>query len=303
MTYDEGCALLVSTGQCCLSTFWKIVLTNKILIHMEQTKTLRALFEQNKETLASQLESLSLPRDAQRVQDIVAQHLNNLLDSAGEYRQALTQSEEFILISALNLLQAQQAMIGTVCAQSAAQQKIPREDPANTQKGSISKEQSPFIIGGTVIGGAVGALMLNTWGALIGAIAGTALVLYYASNQEPKKHTQANVAIKTSTQATNPPIKVAEFLTIVGNICENVDGIIDTYRVQVKRIQNAYEQREKPTLQSDYGMLLDQIANVCRICESNKNSIPANIQNAVGMLAESLENYGLNYVNGKIVAE
>ena len=248
------------------------------------------------------MEPLSLPRDAKKVQDIVARHLNKLLDSSGEYRQALTQSEEFILVSALNLLNSQQEMIGSMCILPETRQKTHDEESAFVKKGSISKQQSPMIVGGTIIVGAAGALMLNTWGALIGAIAGTALVLYYASNQEPRKHTQSNVALKTATQPTNPTIKVPEFMTIVGNICENVDGIIETYRVQVKRIQNSYEQREKPTLQSDYGMLLDQIANVCRVCESNKDSIPSKMQNAVDLLEESLENYGLKYDNGKIKA-
>ena len=265
---------------------------------MEQTKTLRALFEQNKETLASQLESLSLPRDAQRVQDIVAQHLNYLLDSSGEYRKALTQSEEFILMSALNLLQAQQAMISAVCAQSATQQKGPREDTANTKEGTVSKEHSPLIIGGTVIGGTAGALMLNTWGALIGAIAGTAIMLYCAAPKDTKPSATQEVK-KPATKK----LDVAAFLSIVGNFCENVDSILCTYRVQVNRIKNVYEQKEKPTLQSEYGTLLEQINNVWNAFESGKDAVPAKLQTAIEMMAESLENYGLKIENGKIVNE
>ena len=37
----------------------------------ENKKSLKSLFEQNKISLANQLESLSLPRDTQKVQEIV----------------------------------------------------------------------------------------------------------------------------------------------------------------------------------------------------------------------------------------
>ena len=272
----------------------------KIYIMEENKKTLKSLFEQSKDTLSTQLEPLSLPRDTQKVQDIVSSHLNGLLDSTGEYRQNLTQSEEFILLSAMNLLQAQQAMVGALNVRQ-DNQNCSCKEPADARKGSVSKEQTPHVVGGTAIGGAAGALIFNTWGALIGAIAGTAIALYYVANQEPKTG-NGQTSMSANAKPSESRINVEAFLTVFGNICENVDGIIETYRVQVKRIQNTYEQKEKPTLQSDYGMLLDQIAYVCRVCETNKDGVPAKIQNAVGLLEESLENYGLKYVNGKIKA-
>ena len=246
------------------------------------------------------MESLSLPRDAQKVQDIVSHHLNGLLDSTGEYRQTLTQSEEFILLSAMNLLQAQQVMIGAVNVPHNNQNQSNTTEPTCEKKGVVSKEHIPFVVGGTAIGGAAGALTFNTWGALIGAMAGTAVVLYYVANKEPKTRI-GQTSTLTNVKSAECKINVDEFLTIVGNICENVDGIIETYRVQVRRIQNTYEQKERPTLQNDYGMLLEQIANVCRVCENNKDGVSTKLQNAVDLLEESLENYGLRYDNGKII--
>lgn len=265
----------------------------------ENKKSLKSLFEQSKATLTIQLEALSLPRDNRKVQDIVSHHLNALLDSTGEYRQTLTQSEEFILLSAMDLLQAQQAMTGAIGAQFSNQNRSHKAGAINAKESNISKEHTPLVVGGTALGGAAGALMFNTWGALFGAIAGTAIVLYHAANQEPKTR-NGQTSKSTGTKPSECKIDVEAFLTIVGNICENVDGIIETYRVQVRRIQNTYEQKEKPTLQNDYKMLLDQITNVCRVCDNNKEIVPAKIRNAVDLLAECLENYGLNYDNGKI---
>lgn len=267
-------------------------------------KSLKSLFEQNKAELTTQLESLSLPRDTQKVQDIISHHLNDLLDSTGEYRQTLTQSEEFILLSAMNLLQAQQAMIGAISTQYNNQNRYYKTEPTCAKKGYVTKEQTPIVISGTTIGGAAGALIFNTsWGALIGAIAGMAIVLYYYATNQESKTRRGQTSTSAGAKPSENRINVETFLTIVGNICENVDGIIETYRVQVKRIQNTYEQKEKPTLQNDYGMLLDQIANVCKVCKTNMDSVPAKIQNAVDLLEESLENYGLNYDNGKIIVK
>lgn len=267
----------------------------------DDKKSLKLLFEQSKATLITQLESLSFPRDAQKVQDIVSYHLNNLLDSTGEYRQALTQSEEFILVSAMNLLQTQQAMIGAISVQHKNQSCPDKTESTYSRKGNVSKKHTLLVVGGTAIGGAAGSLIFNTWGALIGAIAGTAIVLYYAANQESQMRRRQTLA-STDKKPSENRINVETFLNIVGSICENVDGIIETYRVQVKRIQNTYEQKETPTLQNDFGMLLDQIANVCRVCEANKESVPTKIQNAIDLLEESLENYGLKYDSGKITA-
>lgn len=265
---------------------------------MEQPKTLKSLFESEKNLLAGQLDQLILPRDAKKVEKIVADYLNSLLDSAGEYRQSLTQSEEYILQSAMSLLNAQQAMIGALTPQVDSPKYSDTVSSTKTSNGAISKDQAPLVVGGTVVGGAAGAIIFHTWGALIGAIAGTALVLYYATQKDTKSSVSQEVKKPASKK-----LNAAAFLNIVGNICETVDNILDTYRVQVNKIKNIYEQKEKPTLQSEYGILLEQINNVWNAFESSKDAIPTKLQTAIEMMAESLENYGLKIVNGKIVNE
>lgn len=123
-------------------------------------------------------------------------------------------------------------------------------------------------------------------------------VLYYATQKDTKSSVSQEVKKPASKK-----LNAAAFLNIVGNICETVDNILDTYRVQVNKIKNIYEQKEKPTLQSEYGILLEQINNVWNAFESSKDAIPTKLQTAIEMMAESLENYGLKIVNGKIVNE
>lgn len=77
--------------------------------------------------------------------------------------------------------------------------------------------------------------------------------------------------------------------------------MIDTYRVQVKRIANSYEQREAPSLLNTYSMLIEQIANVIKFSKDSNIEISSNLKSAICILEETLENYDLKYDNGKIV--
>ena len=76
-----------------------------------EKKTLKQLFESQREVLAQRLDGMKLPKDAEKAQAVVSNYLNELFDSDGEFRQNLTQSEDYILQAAMSLLNAQQSMI------------------------------------------------------------------------------------------------------------------------------------------------------------------------------------------------
>lgn len=252
-----------------------------------ETKTLTSVFDEHKEDLSVKLADLSLPKDAQKVQEIVSSFLSNLFEGDGIYRQNLTESEDYILQAALHLLQTQQTVTKELVAEN---HNIPTEQKESEE----CKKDANFV---PVIGaglGAVAGTFLGTWGAICGAIAGTAISIY-CSRKSGTKKTQ-------TTKRLVSKINVNAFINIVSKICASIDGLIDTYRVQVKRIENVYEQREKPSLTNDYSALLEQIANVYNVCETT-DGVPGKLKNAVEMLAETLENYDLKIVNGKIVNE
>ena len=64
--------------------------------------TLKELFESRKEELSEKLKSLSLSKDSSKIQSIVTDYLNELFDSDGEFRQNLTQSEDYVLQAAIS---------------------------------------------------------------------------------------------------------------------------------------------------------------------------------------------------------
>ena len=74
---------------------------------MQSRQTLALMFEANKQALETELTGLTLPQDAKKIQEIVSTYFDSLLNQNGEYRQNLSQSEDYILQAALSLLNAQ----------------------------------------------------------------------------------------------------------------------------------------------------------------------------------------------------
>lgn len=275
-----------------------------------EKKTLKQLFESQQDALAQNLAGLFLPKDAKKVQEIIATHMAGLFDRNGEFRQNLTQSEDYILQAALSLLNAQQSMIGELSKTNIETDS--RLAEMNIQGNRYDRIQPYLAIGGSTVGaltadailicteGASKAAIFGTWGAVFGAIAGTAIAIYFSYRRQTKPSSDLKKSDKSiSAHMKGIPLDTTAFLSIVGNICDSIDNLISTYQVQIKRLKNSYEAKEKPTLLNDYSSLINQIENVCRTAESTDNG-HAKLLNAINMMAEVLENYDLKYENGKI---
>lgn len=61
--------------------------------------TLKSVFESNKHQLADSLKGLSLSLDSEKVQSTKTSRFNVLFDEKSNYRENLTQSEDYILQS------------------------------------------------------------------------------------------------------------------------------------------------------------------------------------------------------------
>lgn len=273
---------------------------------MEHKKTLKELFESRKNELSEKLSTLSLPKDASKIQSVVTDYLNDLFDSDGEFRQNLTQSEDYILQAAMSLLNAQQSMIGEFTLPKFADGKKDSQDkqqpetiPVSDFGGSLKKEQYPYVVGGTTVGGAAGALIFGTWGAVFGAIAGTALVLYYSSqlpqNSNKNKKVPPQTRIEAKPVVKEQKINVDVFTNIVGSICDSVDTLIQTFRAQINRVVDKYESIEKPSLEQEYRFLIEGIQTLIgyKRTHADDDKYTSKLQMRIEDLAETLENYNL----------
>ena len=259
---------------------------------MMEQKTLTAIFESNKSILKEKLEGLSLPSDAPKIQKIINDYLNEMFNNEGEFRQNLTQAEDYILQAALSLLNAQQAMTKEMTPVVTPAQ--PKSESVSPQSFSgLKKEKYPYALGGTAIGSGVGGLLLGTWGAVFGAIAGTAIVLYYSSNQTVLTPQRKDLGEKPLLQQTK--LNVDVFLAIVKNICGSVDSLIDIFRAQINRVVNKYESQEKPTLEKEYRFLLESVQSLIgyKRAHNEDEKFVRKIQERIEDMAESLDNYNL----------
>jgi len=262
---------------------------------MEKKLTLNDLFESCKDELITQLQTLTLPRDAQKVQDIVTKLLSDLMESDGKYRQSLTQAEDYILQASLQLLQAQQNITDELAYSFKGKVSSNMQDvESTTNKGNI---YSPLLGAGL---GAVAGGFLGTWVAVCGAIAGTAVAIY-CGNKTSRVDTTKTTDKKTSEDSSALTIDAKTFCSIIGKICQSIDNLMETYRIQVKRVENIYAQAEKPSLLNECQELFNQLANVYRVVEINKTDVPQKVQNAVEQLVDSLQNYDLTIKDGKVI--
>ena len=273
---------------------------------MDNKKTLKELFESRKNELSEKLSTLSFPKDASKIQSVVTDYLNDLFDSDGEFRQNLTQSEDYILQAAMSLLNAQQSMIGEFSMPKITEGKKESEDkqqpeaiPVSDFGSTLKKEQYPYVVGGTTVGGAAGALIFGTWGAVFGAIAGTALVLYYSSqlpqNSNKAKKTPQQAKIEAKPVFKEQKINVEVFTNIVGSICDSVDTLIQTFRAQINRVVDKYERIEKPSLEQEYRFLIEGIQTLIgyKRTHADDDKYISKLQIRIEDLAETLENYNL----------
>lgn len=257
---------------------------------MNNEVTLKALFSKSKSSLVDNLKGLSLPKDAQQIQVVVTKHLGNLFENDNDFRQNLTEAEDYILISVLRLLQSQQSI-----ADEIAKSTKGLKTASNENMSATSNSPQYVTIAGAGVGAIAGGLM-GTLGAIAGAIAGAAISTYFNSKPSPKTSQSSTSKVKEKEY----PVNTELFTSIVENICDSIDGVIATFRVQVKRIKNIYDQREAPSLIRDYATLVEQVANVYNV-SSAVEGVPTKLKQAIYYLAESLENYNLKIENGKIV--
>lgn len=279
--------------------------------------TLTECFKAQIPNLRSELAGLKLPIDSEKVEKIISSNFTILFESDGEFRQNLTQSEDYILQAALSLLHSQQEITMNLVKNNQTKPNsvgiltpLGNEGQADCDniKGNSSKSIKDQKVNAqnSILGSAGGALVGNVlfggWGAVFGAIAGTALVIYVSSTKlsdETKKITESTkrkTTLSTSESNQNAPIEVDKFINIIGQICESVDNLIETFRAQIKRVVNKYESQEKPTIEKDFRTLLEGIQSLIgykRGHNSEDVKYTSKLQTRIEDLAELLDNYDL----------
>ena len=267
--------------------------------------SLRSLFESQKGDLEKRLAGLVLPNDAQKIQGIVSKYLSDVFDAEGEFRQSLTQSEDYILQAAISLLTAQQeiSMVITNNINTVNHTIVDSKSLNSAETDNSKSSASKTIIESTALWGAaggavVGKLLLNGWGAVFGAIAGVAIAVYLSREKE---HKQAVTNVKVvRPQVTEVPIDTQAFIEIISKVCDSVDNLISTFRAQIARVVQKYESQEKPTLDKGFRPLLETLQSLIgyeRTHSELEEKFAKKLKERIEDVVEQLDSYEYEVVN------
>jgi hypothetical protein len=275
---------------------------------------LEMLFLDSEQTLREKLSNLTVPKDTERIQSIISEHFSNLLIEEGDFRQNLTQSEDYILQAVMAILNAHQARY--TCLPKTEIKTEPSDETIDVESEDKPKEseaahdkkigQKPINLASSSVAAGVGALaggaLAGTWGAVCGAIACTALAAYLVNKNTVDKPAEKEIVtrlIKTEAHFVEKPLDIDMLLGVVKNLCHSVDEIIITFRAQINNVVQKYENQEKPSLEREYGVLLEGIQTLVgyKRAHSEDDKFSKKIQERIEDLAELLENYKLNVVD------
>lgn len=270
--------------------------------------TLVSLFNKDREILEKKLEGFVLPKDVDNVQRTISDYLNKLLDNNGEFRQNLTQGEDYILQAALSLLNAQQEIAKTVDNKNNKIETQPSFIKVNKERNLDEKKINDIInspvkginaLAASSGGALVGNVVLGGWGAVLGAVAGTAVAIYLTELEKQKMVSPKSNSVSKPITLTIP-INIPQLMNIVCRICESVDSLVETFRTQIRRVVEKYERQEKPSFEKEHRTLLEELQSLIgyeRTHDIYDEKGIRKLKERIEDIVETFENYDLTVVN------
>ena len=276
--------------------------------HNNMTVALHQLFESHKDELSLKLKGLRLPSDENQLFRIVYDYLNSVFDSNGDFRQSLTLSEDYILQAAISLLNAQRDMAESI-KNVETNNPLFNEPKIETNESSIqSKDKSSATFGkyanvsseasliGAGVGAVAGKLVLGGWGAVFGALTGTAIAIYVASLKN--ENTTSKTFEKKNAIPVSIPVNVEGFVNTISSICSSVDNLLDTFRAQINNVVEKYESQPKPSLDSNYLPLLESIQTLVgyeRTHSEEEERFAKKLKDRIEDVSEVLDTWNLTF--------
>lgn len=267
------------------------------------TVSLHQLFESHKDELSLKLKGLGLPSDENKLFKIVYDYLNSVFDSNGDFRQSLTQSEDYILQAAISLLNAQRDMAESINNRLFNEPKIEinessiqSEGKPSATFGKYANVRSEASLIGAGVGAVAGKLVLGGWGAVFGALAGTAIAIYAASLKNEK--TTSKALEKKIDAPVSIPVNVEGFVNTISSICSSVDNLLDTFRAQINNVVEKYESQPKPSLDSNYLPLLESIQTLVgyeRTHSEEEEKYAKKLKDRIEDVSEVLDTWNLTF--------
>lgn len=249
--------------------------------------TLLSLFEKNEAQFRKELSGIQLPENINLLQNFLSDFFVNKV-SVAEYQKELSLTEIAMMNSVLKLVSLPMGLIGNII--------LPETDRTNTKQEiddlvkhnkfeSLLEKLDIRLVATTAIGGLVGGFCFRTWGAVLLAIAGCVLGMYYTPNDKKETAPSEPLQIK---------IDVEKYIKTLKQICGTIDEVLGKYRTSIANIKTQQDNKPHPTLASTYKPLLDRMASLYVAIDND--ILPDAVKTEFNKLYRTLRNHHYEFV-------
>lgn len=249
--------------------------------------TLLSLFEKNEAQFRKELSGIQLPENINLLQNFLSDFFVNKV-SVAEYQKELSLTEIAMMNSVLKLVSLPMGLIGNII--------LPETDRTNTKQEiddlvkhnkleSLLEKLDIRLVATTAIGGLVGGFCFRTWGAVLLAIAGCVLGMYYTPNDKKETAPSEPLQIK---------IDVEKYIKTLKQICGTIDEVLGNYRASIANIKTLHDNKPHPTLASTYKPLLDRMASLYVAIDND--ILPDAVKTEFNKLYRTLRNHHYEFV-------
>lgn len=250
--------------------------------------SLLSLFEQSEADLKTKLSGLILPRDAEKLNqilsDLFVEHIK-----VGEYKQELTNSEMAIFQSAIQLVEESLQLQQHLFAIKEKEETLVTTEKKHGEERKLPINKSQAAVVAVAATGILTGAVTNV-GTILLAIVATAAGVWIT-----RENSDTNTIVKEKTINQELAVNAVAIIETTKKICQSVDNLMGVYQTNIENFKSRIDNKPEPTLYSSYGYLLNRLASLYR---DKANNAPAEeIDDDIAKLFKTLKNYNYEFVN------
>lgn len=248
--------------------------------------SLKEIFNQSVAELKEQLTPLMLPRDYNRIHDVINEHLTNLLAGDNSFRNNLNASDAEYLNSSLRMALSFQKL---TLANDIDFEKISKRKESDTKQDNIGKEdvlENTITLLPTIV-----CAFINPW--LAFAVGGATVGYKFMRNGKKKP-----VNVKETTVDISEPLSenvIDDIVEEIGKVCGEIDAIIIKIHSDRATLDGKIKDvKDKCSLENRYPQILASLQYLFmeNLKNAQKNPYVENILFSLKAYGYELAEYG-----------
>ena len=250
--------------------------------------SLLSLFEQSEADLKTKLSGLILPRDAEKLNqilsDLFVEHIK-----VGEYKQELTNSEMAIFQSAIQLVEESLQLQQHLFAIKEKEETLVTTEKKHGEERKLPINKSQAAVVAVAATGILTGAVTNV-GTILLAIVATAAGVWIT-----RENSDTNTIVKEKVIRHELMVNAEAIIETTKKMCQSLDNLMGVYQTNIENFKSRIENKPDPTLYNSYGYLLNRLASIYR--DKTNNAPAKEIDDDISKLFKTLKNYNYEFVN------